>query len=812
MIHLFGDVMLDKHERLQFVVNFLGEIPVVKRTFENELLKLKTNLQNLQSLARKITPEEFDQAYLIVEEEFKRVKKNILADPAIAQAILFELDDTKIGCSITANNTDTLSKWLRVRHTIFIDQEHSDANEKLAYTKFLSWAIEAQQFDMATMFLEKGADPNAKTSDGTADVRSPLYKAASLEKNAIKFLELLVSCGGRIDFTSAYFSPLGIAIERGDVDVVTRLLTESKRDSDFEFSLKKALSCNKVEIACFLLTVMRKSPNLQKEYLHYFLTNASLKMLRAYLEDPQSSIQERLTIPINTTGPSGLRKTTSGEVLLKSLLNNTAHPTERLAVFKQAIKQWLTLDFLRPDVEAEPCFRDKNNLERLAQDPSGWLVNELAKELLTSIQRDTQQGRVAVGFRVLCNLRFNEEQGQFSTGIKFIDLVGPALNEFKEKNGLWPDEVAVDSIIEEAANSLLPISESSSNTSDAETDWPADNEEAAKRFRAMVGSDVFTKLNPTLPGGGRTYEVGKWYGEILQFISQSMSECGMLREGWKKEDTERLLRESTGVSSFSDSEEGSPLKDLDVDQVSYGFSLDFPKHFIPSCIYQDKNGTWRYTVMCREFIPGGGADFIISKDSIPALKKMIQKFKTPQSFDSPNTKREILYGLIKHLTEVEALTGVSCIYSSLKSLKPYKGPTCFASNLKGLLSIILTTMAKTTTMDEQWNNFNHKLKECIIAEMAKTNISWEEPQQPASFPTMKAAEPEHIAYKFVTLLLRWSEINQFNPSSADQIKGKQETIKHVLMHTKNRFNLVFFKEDTDKDPDGRNSVTTGQRL
>jgi hypothetical protein len=480
-------------------------------------------------------------------------------------------------------------------------------------------------------------------------------------------------------------------------------------------------------------------------------------------------------------------------------LKSSADAKERLAVLKQVIQQLMMLEYLPSTVEKEPCYADKELFERLATELGEYPIKDIALKLLKSIQTVSQQGRVGVGCRLLSEVIFlainNELEFSFSLGIKFLEDIVGDLDSFYKKNKSWPDETTVNNVIEKRAEkvglSLCIQTHALSKKLPPST--------AAKRFRAMAGSSIFTDSNPGIPAGGKPAEAGQWYHEIISIIVNTMVEMGMLNDDWNEAKAQCLLVEiccEASLSSLAQSRINSVASET---EKAMGFTLDLPEHFIPSVLYEER-GNWIYTVMCRAFMQplskknNGAVDFRmttkhIAELLIPLVTEALKKRDAYQDQASSSTAvvRAIHYRLLTHFLEVEKIANTRCTYSVRPAQKPYKEPICFASNIKLFLQLLLIIMPKPTTTPEQWQKFNDKLKIYNTNEMSKANVSLEEFRQALGTVSDNAMAPEQVAYKLVTTLMRWREINLFNPASETETAGKEATIEHVLEHIRHRF-------------------------
>jgi hypothetical protein len=159
--------------------------------------------------------------------------------------------------------------------------------------------------------------------------------------------------------------------------------------------------------------------------------------------------------------------------------------------------------------------------------------------------------------------------------------------------------------------------------------------------------------------------------------------------------------------------------------------------------------------------------------------------------------RAINYELLKHFLAVERITGAECNYSERSRQKPYKNLTCYGSNMKMILPVMLAAIPKPTTTLEQWQRFNNRLKELILSELRNAGIPLEQEfSQLSTELTELPPLPEQIAYKIVTNLLRCIEFNLYQPSTDFERKEKEKTMKDLLTDTGERFlqSERFFKQ------------------
>ncbi|WP_131782380.1 hypothetical protein [Legionella gresilensis] len=494
-------------------------------------------------------------------------------------------------------------------------------------------------------------------------------------------------------------------------------------------------------------------------------------------------------------GDQDKTKENSVAILLNSLLRKVEYPQKRLELIKQVVQQLMNLDYAAPIVEKEPCYAEKALFEKLAEDPIASPIKDLVSCLIESINLYSEQGRVAVGKRLLleiCPFAVKKPIHIFTKGIDFIRDVIMEINKFYNEHKGWPDEQTV--------NSLIEASFQAANNS-SEEKGPSSNSEEAHRFRAMAGSAIFANLNAGLSFGGYAKDAAHWYLETLFIAFDSLQQIGMLDDYWDKTALQRLLEE---VSEYQPNVAKRISALNDKNSRFIGFRIDMPRHFILSLLYK-RGEEWIYLVMCRAFLQTfsqqnyqGAVEFIIPEEHIAKLEPILANATKEKRFIKTSDAsgcREIKYRLLNHFLAIEKLTGVAATYSSIASQSSYKGPTCFASNIKLLLPILLRSMIKPTATLQQWKEFNDDLTNRILAEMIKAHVATDEFKEEMQALPKQNSQPEQIAYKLITTLIRWREINQFKPVTDSEVAGKEATIAHVLTHTKQRFMLAngFFK-------------------
>lgn len=649
---------------------------------------------------------------------------------------------------------------------------------------FLVCSLQNNQLEIAKFLLEHGADPNIYCYGQL----SALHIA--IKNQDLPAIQLLFAHGVKIDNKAFYCSIQSANIEIVKILVANGANLEPRNERflagdtlQFKSPLKFALMNNQLLVAKFLFSEIKKNPELLRISLLHFIHYAPLELLQSFLEDNSLSTAAKLAIPVPTTLQIGgtFITTNSVDLLLKRLLKEASFPQERLVVLKLLVQQLMTLDHLETNIEKEDCYKDKETLKILAKESNDSPISHLAKKILNSLQTSSKQGSVAVAYGV-----FNEvivfalsNQCKFTAGIKFLRQILKRLDLFKKEHQAWPDMDTIQGLIELEADKLEltnvieePIPEQSRTL--------AGN---AMRFRAMVGSSIFSKINPGLPKGGDEPVASQWYKGILTIIIETLADLDMLKDEWNKTKVVNLLQEiSQGRSVQISTHENL------IEREAIGFQLDMPDHFIPGILYRDA-GYWRYTVMCRGFLQSkngeeGAVEFIIPAETkaevfFEIMQKVTERKHPAQGLSDLAIHREIYYRLLTHFLYIEKLTGSRCRYSTRCSQKPYKGPTCFASNFKPVLQLLLHILPKTTTTKEQWQKFNNKIKIYISEEMKKAGRQ----NDNLNNTTNVEGSREQNAYKLVTTLLRWLEINQFNPTSETEVVGKEATMKHVLEHS-----------------------------
>ena len=780
---------------------------LAKQKVDLEVIKKSSELLLDDSTDKEEVKIEFENQYAVALKQLKNSEDLILDSDLAVETIFSELN-IQLHRFIEENRLDDIDVWLKIGRSLF--EEGIDINAKNAiFNTPLCHAISSGQLEIATLLLERGACVNSFYYKH----RPALYIA--IQEKKFEFARLLIQYGAKVNsYQSGWISPLCHAIKLGDINTVEMLVRNGAKinadesavivgsTSNFASPLRYALECKQLHIAQFLFDLIKKDSELFQESLNIFLNYAPLELLQNFIEDPSISIENKFATLIITriNFDKSIIRRNSGEIILKVLLEVSDYEKERLAVLKQVIKQLMTIDYLESTVEQESCYADKELFERLAAQDGEFPTKDLAQQLLKSIQDDSP-GRVGVGVRLLSDMisyALNKTRA-FSLGIKLIEEVVGELNDFYEKNKSWPDEATVNNLIEKAGEKA----DLSSRLAVRSTPGTA-----AKRFRAMAGSSIFTNLNPNIPAGGELTDARQWYREIVSIIVNTMAEEGMLSDYWNEIKAQRLLTEICEEPSSSKVLSHTITADQELTKAM-GFQLDVPEHFIPVCLFEEQNN-WVYTVMCRAFIKTGNGqkrgavDFIIPKKDlaelfVPLIKEGLKKGGTYQEFDDSATIREIRYRLLKHLLVIEQLTGLRGTYSIRPAQKPFKGPTCFASNIKLILPVMLIILGNPDTTPGQWKKFNDKLKELILTEMSKAKLPLQDSRQTCDLLSDKTMVPHYVTYKLVTTLLRWLEINHFNPANEAERAGKEATVKHVLEHTKRRFklNTVFFRSTSE---------------
>lgn len=778
----------------------------VQALLTNFIDQVKTLGQILEKGARsedkKTAERAFQEQYEISEKAFKLFFDSI-NDEASFEAFRDVLISEIHRLIEEGNSADVYALVLfgeKILHAeAFVDGESSN------FGTFVTHAFIKNNIEVAQFLLEKGAClPFGFGSN------NPLLKA--INNKQLDFAKLFITYGIKISPEQASdFSPLYKAIEAGDLELVQMILAHGARLKVYkspqglltvnsQSPLSYALKCNQTEIAKYLFDEFKKDPNLFESSLNNFLSTAPLELLKYYIEDTTIDTEVKLaTLVILRSGQAANR--TSGEILLTSLLKHSDHPQERLALMKKTIQELMTVESLESGILSEPCYADKHLLEELARTRAEMPIGDLAQTLLTSMNQSCKQGRVEVGLRVLKEVLFSVDTmpESFSLGVHFIKKTVAMLKKYIKEHTDIPNVEMVNQLVDKAElqleldeRPLLPIS----------------NE--AIRFRAMAGGSTFSHLNPNLPQRGTTVEAVEWYREILTILVCNMREIGILQSHWSETKAHLLLSEIKEItkpelvsSQFNAITQG-------LSEVS-GFQLDIPDHFISSILYRDQD-KWTYTVMCRVFINPSedpnkrhAVEFEIPEMGLDDLRKaLVNQLKRNLSEitvkDEAQLDRAIHFELLSHFLEVEKCTRSQCVYSKQPLQKGYKEMTCFASNIKSILSLMLLVMAKPNTTSEQWEQFNHRIKTAIKEEMTRAQISLEPFEQSLERIPQKTLPPQQVAYKLITTLMRWLEINHFNPTSPAEIAGKEATIQHVLRRSQEKFRLKFFNSNALETP------------
>lgn len=149
---------------------------------------------------------------------------------------------------------DSLSSY--VQKTVLGDP--TLVNERYSGRTLLHWACGKGNIKIVELLLQLGADANASSEGG----KTPLYCLANECKEAGtgEIVHMLVKCGALVDANENYkhCTPLHMAARRGNVDVAGALLdcaaNIEARDSLGDTPLRRAVSCNQVEVAKLLLS------------------------------------------------------------------------------------------------------------------------------------------------------------------------------------------------------------------------------------------------------------------------------------------------------------------------------------------------------------------------------------------------------------------------------------------------------------------------------------------------------------------------------------------------------------------------------
>ncbi|MGQ3890312.1 ankyrin repeat domain-containing protein [Legionella sp. CNM-1927-20] len=767
-------------------------------------INLNTLLEQLSQALRRNDEEKVERLYADVKSESKKLLV-IMGKPSQATFIKLLLTElyNQLHYYIEKGNVEVFSDLLGIGAEFFKKQFDLNRDDPHYYT-LLRHSIEKSQLEIARLLLEKKASPDS--NDYVSN--SPLTVA--IESQKPEFVKLLIDFGANPNEGTLSEEPfLKQATKAGRLDMVEILVAGgAKIDSS---AVCFAFECQQSVIGQFLFDVIKKDAKLFQGCIDEFLHRAPLALLKRFIEDQSLTPEEKLITPITPVSTWGFEveddqsesRKKRVTILLDALLSKVENPKERLEVLKQVVQQIMTIEYAEPIVEKEPYYAEKALFEKLAGDSKASPVNYLVNRLLESINIDLQQGRVAVGRRLLlelCPFSLQRKDYNFYLGIDFIYHVLVEVRKFYHEHKGWPDEQTVNGLIEKCFQTAYSKSEEKSSA-------PPGQE--TRRFRAMVGGATFTNFNPGLPAGGYASDAASWYLETLFIVFDSLQEIGLLSDDLDKTELQRLLEE---ISEYYPDVAKRMSALTDKNSRFIGFKLNMPVHLIPSILYK-RGEEWIYIVMCREFLQTsskqnqGAVEFIISEKHTAKLESILANATKKNNFKittDASIDREITYRLLSHFLAIETLTGIPATYSTIVTQSSYKMPTCFSSNIKPLLPILLRIMVKPTITPQQWKQFSDRLTTCILAEMVKANVATDEFKEEIKNLPKKDMQPEQIAYKLLTTLLRWREINQFKPVTDNETAGKEATVKHVLKHTNQRLTLasIFFKKVLESEESG----------
>ncbi len=651
---------------------------------------------------------------------------------------------------------------------------------------FLWFAISEGQTDIAEKLLKAGADPNKRARRQS----SPLEIA--IRKQNVKSIQLLIDFGADVNSPNPTY-PLATAIKCHHFEGVKLLIKNGAKiyldkqnqlygeTSHYSSPLTVALKENQFEIAVFLLDIILASAQLLQKHLYLFLLNAPLSMLHDFIvNDALSPLLKFTTKLITWTRRTGKESSIqSGELLLRLLLQDSAQIEERLIVLQQLILQLTRLEYMPASLEEESCYAGFSLIKAAANETEDTPKKHLANRLDKSMRFDEMQGRVGVAvrlFRMVIHPLF--PNAAFLSGLDLIKEVKKQLHQYKCQHGDWPSQAWIENFLENWESHTQPQLVASHALIKKKNRSPD-----ANRFLAMAGSKAFEKYNDNLLAGGIAEDAACWYGDFIASILIDFQNCHLLKSSWNEKKIKSLLMEMAGKPVIFNKEQTTTM----------GMDFNLSNHFIPIILHQEKTH-WLYTIMCRGFIQpekervSGATDFIVADEQIEkvvAATKFSRQNFSAEEYENPYAvDRNIDYQLFMHFHMLEKIIGKPGFYSDRLGQKPYVTKTCYASNFKPFLVFFLEKMVNHQNIYD-WGIFVEKMRALIVAEMEKQNLFLENEE------TFQVRTKTEVTYKLMTCLLRWQEINRFQPSTPNEIKGKNATIKHVAAMTKKRMSLRF---------------------
>ncbi len=687
----------------------------------------------------------------------------------------------KIFTFIVENNIEGLRVMFTAGEYLFRNGINLQQPNRTGQT-LLCCAISYLRRDIVSLLLGRGAIVNLPIDVFLNQRNSPI--CCAVEARSEDMVNLLVAHGLTVETVNGEpqkgTSPLYLAARLGETEIVRVLIANgaslnSTRNgvivgetSDFNSPLKVALVNKKLVIANFLFDIIKKDRKLFAESLPIFFKYAPLDLLENYIDDLVLTHEEKFaTLVVTRVKRDQITdQEWSGKVLLECLLSSAVNAEQRLKIIAKIIKQLMRLEFLDPRIQTEPCFAEKPLLEQIASEVGDYPIITTAKKLLRSIDAATKQGRGNVGLRLIRAVAMSSDNAQFTLGLKFIEKLIGVLIRVYQTQPVWPIESTIDTLIQEqfeAADLKPPL------------DLDSRSCEEKIRFRAIVGSVPFSRIThvPVL-----SYRGSYYFTDILRVIFRILNKHDMLKANWDVQKAQRLLtniedhqllNENTGVMSTQ---------------------LRAPEHVIPILIYQQED-RWIYTVICRSFLePNGVVQFDIPNSNFARVLPLITKELHENDMRpsrSTNTDREIYYRIFCHLLFLEKLLNRRGVYATTWFHKPYKYPTCFVSNLKPVLNILITLVQKESVTTEKMEHFLSAIRAKILAQIQKANIS-DVSEQLVSTSEQNTLAPNKLIYKYVTLLMRWREINRYHPVHEEELEAKDKSVEHVVEHTRKRFN------------------------
>ncbi|CEK10666.1 ankyrin repeat domain-containing protein [Legionella hackeliae] len=784
--------MLNKCRFLLTVINLLQQttrqlsLDTLSKRLESQRLQLEAIIETLSKEQGALYEKKFDGEYTAIKKIVRQVLEVIVGVKRGSETLYANVI-SELYQAIELDNAAKVSELIKAGQRLFIN---GIALNEINATRgtFLEFAVGKKLHGVVKILLEHGAKPNLFVQLKRAPLR------LAIKNECHDTLAMLLDYGAKIDEKALYK-----AIKTGNLSIVQLLVNRgaslkptpgtliSGKTSKFNSPLKLALQLNHLEIAQFFIAKINENPRLWHDTLNHFLSYAPLDLLQEFLTNQSFSTTTKLATIVVTQvdRDNAIATSTSGEILLKRLLKKTSEPGKRLTLLKSLMQLLFTLDYFPSNLEKESCYSDRELIKNLSQANDNSPVKELASSLHQSMQAASQQGVVAAGYRVLFDVLVfagNHNIG-FSDGVELINKVVIQVHTYHQDNKSWPSLDKVNLILDEEIQKIESVLVNSPNL-EKNDEKPC--EESTIRFQAMVGGEIFAKLNPHLPVGGQPTKAGRWFKNILSILVNTMEESKLLSEDWSEEKAQQLLQDicksSSGVSIANDS-----LK-----PQAIGFNLRMPDHFIPGVLFSDTS-SWRYTVICRSFLQPsnqsnrGAVEFIIPSkytSQLPFLIKDVTKRRSHEYIVSESAKtREIEHRLLQHFLMIEKLTGLRGRYSEHCAQKAYKLPTCYISNIKPLLQLLVITMAKSTATEQQWQQYNETLKTLILKEMSKANVCLEQFKFEEKIVSAKKYSEQQKTYKLISILSRWSEINLFSPKLEEEIRGKEATLNHVGEHT-----------------------------